>query len=65
MLIISLGAEHQLRARLAMVEFDNRIVPDHGLSDLIASKDAVEKLQRIINMEKARQVLYSGIFLKY
>eukprot|EP00026_Physarum_polycephalum_P014575 Phypoly_transcript_15106.p1 GENE.Phypoly_transcript_15106~~Phypoly_transcript_15106.p1 ORF type:complete len:307 (+),score=74.15 Phypoly_transcript_15106:45-923(+) len=53
------GAEHQLRARLAMVEFDNRVVPDHGLNDVVVSADVAAKLRRIVQMEKARQVLYS------
>jgi hypothetical protein len=46
-----------------MVEFDNRVVPDHGLNDLVISAEISAKLRRIVQMEKARQVLYSGLSL--
>jgi len=52
------GALHQLRGRLAMVEFDRRVVPTRGLDSVIVNKEINTKLQQIINFEKARQVLF-------
>jgi len=52
------GALHQLRGRLAMVDFDRRVVPTKGLDSVIASKEVCQKLQQIINFEKARQILF-------
>lgn len=40
-MIINAGAEHQLRARLRMTEFDRRVVPDHGISDVVASPEVI------------------------
>lgn len=53
------GALAQLRGRLAMVEFDHRVVPTKGLDGLVIGSDVVAKLERIVQMEKARQVLFS------
>jgi hypothetical protein len=83
------GAFHQLRGRLAMVDFDRRVVPQRGfytlysihpelifnkkekkivklkftlikgIDDVVLSAEQKAKLQRIIQMEKARQILFS------
>lgn len=47
-----------MRGRLAMVDFDRRVIPNKGLDGIIASKEILEKLQEIVNFEKARQVLF-------
>jgi len=53
------GAVYQLRGSLAMQNFDRRIVPVRGLQDLIVPDKTRKQLSQIINMEKARQVLFS------
>ncbi len=44
-----------------MVEFDRRVVPTRGLDSLIVNPETSQKLRRIVLMEKARQILYSGM----
>lgn len=56
---LELGALNQLRGRLAMVDFERRIVPSRGIENITASPEIIQKLERIIQMEKARQILFS------
>jgi len=53
------GALYQLRGHLSMVDFERRVVPTRTLDDLIVDTKIQKQLQHIIQMEKARQVLYS------
>ncbi|KAL6053112.1 AAA domain-containing protein [Balamuthia mandrillaris] len=53
------GAINQLRGRLAMVDFDRRIVPTRGIEDITATPEVLRQLERIIQMEKASQILFS------
>lgn len=53
------GALHQLRGHLSMVDFDRRVVPTRALDEIIVDPKIYKQLQHIIQMEKARQVLYS------
>jgi SpoVK/Ycf46/Vps4 family AAA+-type ATPase len=54
------GANHQLRGRLAMIDFDRRVVPKRGLEDLVITNEVRQKLEDIISFEKARTVLFSA-----
>eukprot|EP01137_Pigoraptor_chileana_P029176 Opistho-2@14032 len=51
------GAINQLRGRLAMVEFDRRVVPVAGLDGLVLATDVCRRLAEIVRFEKARQIL--------
>jgi hypothetical protein len=46
------GAAHQLRGRLAMVDFDRRIVPTRGLDNVILPADIKRRLVEIVNYGK-------------
>jgi SpoVK/Ycf46/Vps4 family AAA+-type ATPase len=52
------GAAHQLRGRLAMVDFDRRIVPTRGLEDVVLEDNICEQLQEIVNFGKAQSILF-------
>jgi len=52
------GAAHQLRGRLAMVDFDRRIIPTRGLEDVILEQNIMEQLMEIVNFGKAQAILF-------
>jgi SpoVK/Ycf46/Vps4 family AAA+-type ATPase len=52
------AASHQLRGRLAMVDFDRRIVPTLGLDKVILPNEVKSSLQDIVNFGKAQSILF-------
>lgn len=51
------GARRQLRGRLQMAEFDNRIVPARGLDELVLPVALLDAIKDLIGLEKARRTL--------
>ncbi|KAL7566853.1 hypothetical protein ACA910_021349 [Epithemia clementina (nom. ined.)] len=51
------GCKKQVRGALQMVEFNERVIPRGGLSDLVASDTVMEQIKEMVNLEKARSVL--------
>ena len=47
------------RGRLAMVDFERRLVPTRGLEDMVLHATTKATLKEIVDFEKARQVLFS------
>jgi len=54
------GCQKQVRGALQMNDFDERIIPKGGFGDLVASGGVLDKLAAMINLEKARGVLFSS-----
>ena len=54
------GCKLQMRGSLAMKNFAERIVPDDGLDALVFSPNVMEQLQSIVQLEKARSVLFGS-----
>ncbi|TMW61087.1 hypothetical protein Poli38472_014548 [Pythium oligandrum] len=52
------GCALQMRGSLHMKTFDHRVVPTTGLETLIVDDATKDKLQQIVNFEKARSVIY-------
>lgn len=52
------GCALQMRGSLHMKTFDHRVVPTHGLDQLIVEDGVKSKLKRIVEFEKARSVIY-------
>lgn len=42
-----------------MLEFERRVIPKHGLDELVFSNELKKKLSEIVNHEKARKILYA------
>ena len=54
------GCKKQVRGALQMLEFDERVVPQNGLDELIASDDVKKELQDMVSLEKARSILFGS-----
>jgi hypothetical protein len=54
------GCKKQVRGALQMMEFDERVVPQSGLDELIASDDVKNNLQEMVSLEKARGILFGS-----
>lgn len=52
------GCALQMRGSLHMKTFDHRVVPTSGLDALIADDDVKDKLRQVVQLEKARSVIY-------
>ena len=52
------GCKKQMRGALQMLDFEERLVPTAGLDELIVSEPVLTKLQAMVNVEKARGVLF-------
>ena len=54
------GCKKQVRGALQMMEFDERVVPQASLEELIASDDVKKELEAMVNLEKARGILFGS-----
>eukprot|EP00584_Thalassiosira_punctigera_P013422 CAMPEP_0172570708 /NCGR_PEP_ID=MMETSP1067-20121228/128532_1 /TAXON_ID=265564 ORGANISM="Thalassiosira punctigera, Strain Tpunct2005C2" /NCGR_SAMPLE_ID=MMETSP1067 /ASSEMBLY_ACC=CAM_ASM_000444 /LENGTH=716 /DNA_ID=CAMNT_0013362857 /DNA_START=9 /DNA_END=2156 /DNA_ORIENTATION=- len=54
------GCKKQVRGALQMVEFNERVVPRGGLSDLVTSEAVTASLNEMVNLEKARGILFGS-----
>lgn len=54
------GCKKQVRGALQMMEFDERVVPQSGLDELIASDAVKNNLQDMVSLEKARGILFGS-----
>jgi len=52
------GCKKQMRGALQMADFEERVVPKSGLEEIIVSDIVKEKLKAIVDIEKARGVLF-------
>ena len=52
------GCKKQMRGALQMADFDERVVPISGLDEIIVNDTVKEKLKAIVDIEKARGVLF-------
>lgn len=52
------GCALQMRGSLHMKTFDHRVVPTHGLDQLIVEEAVKDRLKRVVAFEKARSVIY-------
>jgi SpoVK/Ycf46/Vps4 family AAA+-type ATPase len=51
------GARLQMRGRLAMYKFEDRVVPKMGLQEVVLPEDLHQAIDDLIGFEKARRVL--------
>ena len=56
---ITQGCRKQMRGALHMLDFEERVVPESALNELITADSTMESLREIVSMEKARSVLFS------
>eukprot|EP01048_Picozoa_sp_COSAG05_P023214 COSAG05_NODE_4932_length_1322_cov_1.217498_1_plen_159_part_10 len=56
---ITQGCRKQMRGALQMLDFEERVVPESALNELITADSTMESLREIVSMEKARSVLFS------
>ncbi|CAB9508486.1 Transitional endoplasmic reticulum ATPase [Seminavis robusta] len=54
------GCKKQVRGALQMVDFNERVVPRGGISDLVVADSVMEKVHEIVNLEKARAILFGN-----
>jgi SpoVK/Ycf46/Vps4 family AAA+-type ATPase len=54
------GCKKQVRGALQMMEFDERVVPQAPLEELITSDDVKKELEEMVNLEKARGILFGS-----
>jgi AAA+ superfamily predicted ATPase len=52
------GCKKQMRGALQMLDFEQRLVPEAGLEDLIVIDAVRDQLQAMVKIEKARGVLF-------
>lgn len=57
---IVIGCKKQMRGALQMQDFDERVVPETGLDDLVISNSVKSDLMGIVQIEKARGILFGS-----
>ena len=54
------GCKKQVRGALQMVEFNERVVPQAGLNELVVGENVLEQLREMVSLEKARGILFGS-----
>jgi len=54
------GCKKQVRGALQMLDFNERVLPRGGLSELVVSEPVTERLRDIVSLEKARGILFGS-----
>ena len=58
------GCKKQMRGALQMLDFEQRLVPEAGLDDLIVTDPVRDHLQAMVRIEKARSMLFGPCAFK-